>query len=197
VKKISKVVHNTNNWTKVSGAAQAGIHVTTSNRKNYNFGLEEWNNCEILKNHKLAYLDSFRSFPRFDYFESIELINFNNKTVYHIGRLEGVKRIHCSEIPEIRNTLIGENWLNHVEKDFHLINDQRPIESHSEYMQCWNSEDIVAPINQGFILNVKYERFTLFDQPRNLSVIDRTINDLKRLVLLYDFKPEHEKIFHE
>jgi hypothetical protein len=195
MRKISKVVHNTNNWTRVSGVAQTGIFVTESKRKNYYFGLEEWNNCEVLRKHKLAYLDSFRSFPRFDYFESIELINFNNQTVYHIGRLEGVKRIICREIPEIKNKLINDNWLKIVEHDFHQINDLRTIESHSEYMQCWNSEDIVAPINQGFILNVKYDRFTLFDQPRNLSVIDGGINNLKRLILLYEFKKEHQNIF--
>jgi hypothetical protein len=197
MKKISKVVHNIKNWKSVSGVAQTGIHVNSSTRKNYYFGLEEWNNSDIFKKHKLFYLDSFRSYPRFDYYEKIELINFNKSTVFHIGTLVGVTSLKCKDIQEIRNKLINDNWLNEVEKNFNDINDTRPIESHLEYMQCWNSEDIIAPINEGFILNLRYEDFIYFDQPINLTLHNKEVNSLwKRLIKLYDLKIEFNDLFY-
>jgi hypothetical protein len=197
MKKISKLVHNTNNWTCIAGVAKTGIHVTNSERKSYYFGLEEWNNSEVLKKHQFAYLDSFRSFPRFDYFEKIELINYNQQTVYHVGRLKGVKQIKCNEIPEIKKTLLDENWLEQVQMDFHQINDLREIENNIEYMSCWKSEEIVAPINEGFILNVRYDEMTFFDNAIDLSALNPEINNLKRLVLLFELPPQIESILPE
>lgn len=196
--KASKLVNNNNTWTAVSGIAQTGIMVGKSvqNKKSYYFGLEEWNNSNILRNHKLAYLDSFRSFPRLEYYERIELINFNNKTVYHVGRIEKVHRIKCKEIPEIKKLLISENWLKKVEVDFNAINDLRQIENNNEYMNCWNSEELVAPTNEGFIVNIRYDELTFFEQPINLTVLNPNVNNLwKRLILLYEVSADLENLF--
>jgi len=196
--KASKFVYNDNDWTSVSGLAQTGIIVNRNeqNKKKYYFGLEEWNNSNILRNHKLAYLDSFRSFPRMEYYERIELINFNNGIVYHVGRLENVKRIKCKEIPDIKKLLLKENWLKRVETDFHNIEDVRPIENNNEYMQCWNSEDIVATTNNGFILNLRYEKFSLFKEPINLTALNPAANNWKRLIHLYGIPNELENLFN-
>ena len=78
--KLSKLVNNNNNWTNISRLAQNGIIVKANaqNKNQYFFGLEEWNNCDILRRHKLAFLDSFRSYPRMESYERIELINYCN-----------------------------------------------------------------------------------------------------------------------
>ena len=73
MKKISKLVYNRNNWTCVSGVAQTGIHVINSKRKNYYFGLEEWNQNNVFKGLKIAYLDSFRSKTRIGCFDKVYL----------------------------------------------------------------------------------------------------------------------------
>lgn len=196
--KVSKFVNNENNWTSVSCIAQTGIIVDRNkqNKKKYYFGLEEWNNSDILRKHKLAYLDSFRSFPRMESYERIELINFNNGIVYHIGRLENVKRIKCKEIPAIRKLLLNENWLKNVETDFHNIQDLRPIENHLEYTQCWNSDEIVAPTSHGFILNLRYEKILLFKNPINLTALNPIANNWKRLIHLYETPNELEDLFN-
>ena len=194
--RISKVVFNVDNWTRVTGTAQTGIQVIHEKRGNYNFGLEEWNNCQILKKHKLAYLDSFRSFNRSGCFENIELINFYNHTVYHIGTLKGVRVIASEEIEKIRNTLINENWLKIVEQDFQQIQDLRLIEKHTEYMRCWHSNEIVAGVNQGFVLNIRYDEMIYFDEPRNLTLQDERVNlRWRRLVHLYRVRNEFQNLF--
>jgi hypothetical protein len=197
--KASKLVHNINIWTSVSKEAQTGILVrrTELNKSSYFFGLEEWNNCKILRKHKLAYLDSFRSFARLENYERIELLNFNNGIVYHIGTLYGVKRIKCLEIPEIKKILNSENWLIHVENDFNAILDLREITDHDEYMHCWNSEDIVAPINKGFIVNIRYDRLIFFDNPINLTELNPNINQRwRRLIQLYEVPQNLENLFN-
>ena len=93
--------------------------------------------------------------------------------------------------------MINDNWLNEVEKNFNQINDLRPIKSHLEFMQCWNSEDIIAPINEGFILNLRYEDFIYFEQPINLTLQNSRVNSLwKRLIKLYDLKIEFNNLFN-
>ena len=196
--KASKLVNNNNTWTAVSGIAQTGIMVGKSaqNKKSYYFGLEEWNNSNILRNHNLAYLDSFRSFPRLEYYERIELINFRDGAVYHIGRLEKVKRLKCLEIPDIKKLLIRENWLKQVEADFHYIQDLRLIVNNNEYMRCWNSEEIVAPTNEGFVLNIRYDKLTFFERPINLTLLNPNVNNLwRRLILLYEVPAGLENLF--
>jgi hypothetical protein len=196
--KVSKLVNNNKSWTAVSSLAQTGILVNGNiqNKNKYNFGLEEFINCEILRKHKLGYLDSFRSFPRLGYYERIELINFSNGIVYHVGRLDKVKRIKCTEIPLIKGLLLKDNWLKKVEADFHKIQDLRPIENHNEYMQCWNSEDIVAPTNEGFVLNIRYDTLTFFEHPINLSAQEASVNNQwKRLIHLYEVPQNLEYLF--
>ena len=197
--KTSKLVHNINNWTKVSRVAQTGILVNRNklNKKSYYFGLEEWNNSMQLLKHKLAYLDSFRSTARLDYYERIELLNFNNGIVYHVGRIENVKRIKCKEIPEIKKLLTRENWLAQVETDFNVIQDLREIANHNEYMQCWNSEEIVAPTNEGFIVNIRYDKLIFFENKINLTAINTNVNNLwKRLIHLYEVPNNLENLFN-
>ncbi len=197
--KASKLVNNNNSWTAVSGIGQTGIMVgvKAQNKKSYYFGLEEWNNSSILRKHKLAYLDSFRSFPRLEYYERIELINFRNGAVYHIGRLEKVKRLKCLEIPDIKKLLIMDSWLKQVEADFHNIQDLRPIVNNNEYMKCWNSKDIVAPTNEAFILNLRYEKVSFFQSPRNLTSINPAANNWKRLIHLYEVSNALEYLFNQ
>ena len=94
--------------------------------------------------------------------------------------------------------MINNNWLSEIEKHFNKINDLRPIELHNEYMKCWNSDDIIAPINQGFILNIRYEDFIYFEQPRNLTAQNPNVNTYwKRLIKLYDLKNEFINIFDQ
>lgn len=196
--KVSKLVFNNNNWTTVSRLAQTGVSVNrnTNYKNKYNFGLEEWINCDILRKHKLGYLDSFRSFPRLGNHERIELINFSNGIVYHVGRLENVKRVKCAEISLIKDLLMKDNWLKKVEADLHKIQDLRPIANHNEYMQCWNSEDIVAPTNEGFIINIRYDALTFFEHPINLSAQESSVNNQwKRLIHLYEVPVNLEYLF--
>jgi hypothetical protein len=130
------------------------------------------------------------------YYERIELINFSNGIVYHVGRLDKVKRIKCTEIPLIKGLLLKDNWLKKVEADFHKIQDLRPIENHNEYMQCWNSEDIVAPTNEGFVLNIRYDTLTFFEHPINLSAQEASVNNQwKRLIHLYEVPQNLEYLF--
>ena len=197
--KASKLVNNDNNWLAVSGLAQTGIFVSSNsqNNKSYSFGLEEWNNSVILRKQKLAYIDSFRSFPREQYYERIELLNFINGILYHVGRLENVKRIKCKEIPDIKTLLTTENWLNQVEIDFHNIDDLREIENHQEYMKCWNSEEIVAPTNQGFIVNIRYDKLIFFENPINITALNANSNNLwRRLAQLYEVSNDLENLFN-
>lgn len=194
--KISKVVRNNDNWMRVTAIAQTGIEVIHEKCENYHFGLEEWNNCEVFKKHRIAYLDSFRGFRRTERYENIELINFNNHTVYHIGTLKGVRSITSEEIEEIRNTLKNENWLETVEQDFQQIHDLRLIENHTEYMNCWHSNEIVAEVNKGFILNIRYDEMIYFDEPRNLTLQDQSVNlRWRRLVPLYELRNEFQNLF--
>ncbi len=196
--KASKLVNNNNTWNSASGIAQTGILVlkNVQNKKSYYFGLEEWNNSDILRKYKIGYLDSFRSFLRLEYYERIELINFHNRTVYYVGRIEKVKRIKCKEIPQIKKLLTNENWLKKVEVDFNAINDLRKIVNNNEYMQCWNSEDIVAPTNEGFVLNIRYDTLTFFEHPINLSAQEASVNNQwKRLIHLYEVPQNLEYLF--
>lgn len=197
--KTSKLVHNINNWTQVSRVAQTGILVNRNNlnKKSYYFGLEDWNNCKQLRKHKLAYLDSFRSSARLDYYERIELLNFNNGIIYHVGRIENVKRIKCKEIPEIKKLITRENWLAQVETDFNAIQDLREIANHNEYMQCWNSEEIVAPTNEGFIVNIRYDKLVFFENPINITALNPNVNNLwRRLTQLYEVPSNLENLFN-
>jgi len=177
--KVSKIVNNSNQWTSVSGNAQTGIFINNNkSSESYFLGLEEWNNYKLLRKHKLAYLDSFRSSARLDYYESIELINFNNGILYHVGRIEIVNRIKFKEIPEIKKILTSENWLAQVETDFNAIQDLRKIANHIEYMKCWNSEEIVAPTNEGFIVNIRYDKLVCFENPINITALNPNVNNL-------------------
>ena len=197
--KASKLVNNSKNWTSVSREAQTGILVNRNlqNKKSYFFGLEEWNNCEQLRKHKLAYLDSFRSINRLDYYERIEMLNFNNGIVYHIGSIENVKRIRCTEITEIKKVLNSENWLTQVENDFNAVHDLRDIANNYEYMHCWNSEEIVAPTNEGFIVNIRYDKLVFFDNPVNITSVNPNVNILwRRLIQLYEIPENLENLFN-
>ncbi len=194
--KASKLVNNNNNWINITRLAQNGIIVkaNTQNKKQYFFGLEEWNNCHILRKHKLAYLDSFRSFPRAGYYERIELINYCNGIVYYVGKLENVKQIGCVEIAGIRNMLTSEGWLKRIESDFNAIQDLRIIENNTEYMKAWNSKKIIAPTNESFILNIHYENFIFFESPVNLTALNINANNWKRLSQLYNIPSQFVSI---
>lgn len=163
----SKLVHNTNNYNSVTGVAQTGIFVN-NNKKPYYFGLEEWNNQKTLKQKKVAYIDSYRAFNRIGIAERIALFSFNpiNTNVYHCGNLYGVRQLENKEIPELREYLNQNNWLNIVGDSFNEIGDVRPINEHTEYMRCWNSNNIVASTGKGFILNISYKKLELFE-PEN------------------------------
>lgn len=196
--KLAKLVNNINNWATLSRSAQTGmyVHVSEGNKKSYYFGLEEWNNNEIMLKHKIAYLDCFRSFPRKEFYEEIELIKFLHKNLYHVGRFQNVRTIKSDEIPEIKKTLSDENWLINIENSFHKINDLRPINANSQYVKCWNSEKIVAPINEGFIVNIRYDKLTFFEQPINLTLLNNEVNKKwRRLIHLYGIPTEFENLF--
>jgi len=189
--KASKFVYNDNDWTSVSGLAQTGIIVNRNeqNKKKYYFGLEEWNNSNILRNHKLAYLDSFRSHSRPAMYDHVNLFMFSplEKVIYHVGFMTGVKQLSNNQIPEIRAQLDANNWLNTIEPSFHAINDQRSIIENREYMQSWDSDSIVEKTNDAFILNVTYDSWTIFPIPINLTRIDPNVNSRwRRLSVLYN-----------
>jgi hypothetical protein len=195
---ISKIVENDNNWVKVSGNAQTGILVNNNHptRLQYYFGLEEWNNSQILKNHKLAYLDSFRRFKRESLYDRIELIRFSQGIIYHVGRLSNVRGICNQEISRIRRELMHENWLECIENDFHEIGDLRRINENVEYNAVWESNQIVGPRNSGFIANIKYEEQVFFENPRNLTILEGFDNNrYKRLSQLYNLQIQNQHYF--
>jgi hypothetical protein len=196
--KLAKLVNNSQNWTSVSKSAQTGIKTVINdlNKSEYYFGLEEWNNCKLFLKHKIGYLDAFRSFKRQDFYKKIELINLVDKTIYHVGTIENVTQIKSEEISSIRAMLKNENWLNLVETDFKKINDLRPIDKNIDYLRCWNSKRIVAPTNEGFIVNIRYEKLIFFHNPRNLTRINRTVNNRwRRLIHLYHIPTDMEALF--
>lgn len=195
----SKLVYNTNNYTSVSGNAQTGILV--NNTKNpYYFGLEEWNNQQILKKKKVAYIDSYRRFVRVGIADKIALIyyNPNDKTVYQYGNLWGVRQLQNKEINELRDYLNNNNWLQLVENSFNSICDLRAINAHTDYMLCWNSNNIIAGTGKSFILNIEYERADFFEQNnwKNLTkLIPKINNNWKKLNQRYTVPKEWEKYF--
>lgn len=195
--KVSKIVNNSNQWKSLSGIAKAGIIVNTIGLSDSFFlGLEEWNNSEILRKQKLAYLDSFRSVIRTEYFDCINLINYKDGIVYLVGRLEGVRQIEDIEIKEIRKTLDRENWLHKVKNDFSKLNETQLFENPQEYLKCWNSENIVAPTNQSFILNLRYEKILFLKEPINLTELDNRANNWRRLSKLFNVSNELESLFN-
>ena len=194
--KVSKIVNNTNNWKSISGIAQTGIMVNTIGlSESFFLGLEEWNNSEILRKLKLAYLDSFRSVKRTEYFDCINLINYKNGIVYLVGKIEGVKQLENDEIEEIRNTLSHHNWLPKIKNDFTSLNETQIIENPQEYLTCWNSEEIVAPTNQSFILNLRYEKILFLKEPINLTELDIRANNWRRLSKLFVVNDDLEFLF--
>lgn len=188
--KASKLVYNTNNYQSVSGCAQTGINVIFDDI-HYYFGLEEWNNSKVLKKFKLAYLDSFRSHNRIEIIDCILLFSFKpvNRQVYFIGFLKKVEQIKDNEIEGVKQQLIVNDWLNIVQNDFNAIGDNRNVNQHQEYMNCWESDNIVANTGKAFILNIKYKEANFFKEENyiNLTQIDPRINQKwKRLSVLYN-----------
>lgn len=195
--KVSKIVNNSNNWKSISGIVQTGILIKNNGlAKSYFLGLEEWNNSEILRELKLAYLDSFRSVRRTEYFDCINLINYKNGIVYLVGKIEGVKQLENDEIEEIRNTLSHHNWLPKIKNDFTSLNETQLFENPQEYLKCWNSENIVAPTNQSFILNLRYEKILFLKKPINLTELDNRANNWRRLSKLFNVSNELESLFN-
>ena len=195
----SKLVYNTNNYTAVSGNAQTGMLVN-NNKKPYYFGLEEWNNQPILKEKKVAYIDSYRRFVRLGIADKIVLIyyNPNDRIVYHYGNLWGARQLQNKEITELRDYLNRNNWLQLVENSFNAIGDPRRVNAHTAYMRCWNSNDIIAKTGKSFILNIEYERADFFDKKdwKNLTKIIPEINTKWRhLNHRYAVPKEWEKHF--
>lgn len=200
--KASKLIHNTSNYTSISSNAQCGILVNNANRNNYYIGLEEWNNNKVLKNLKIAYLDSFRSNDRPNEIDKIFLFSYNtqNHHIYLVGYLCGVTQIKNNEVDGIRNNLLEENWLKQVQQDFHNIQDIRQIEHHNQYYGCWNSNTIIANPGKNFILNVRYRSIKILE-PQNridLTVIFPELNlTWRRLRCLYDIPTEIMVIINE
>ena len=195
----SKLVYNTNNYTTISGNAQSGILVN-NNKKPYCFGLEEWNNQSLLKKKKVAYIDSYRRFVRVEIADRVVLIcyNPNDKNVYHCGNLWGVRQLQNKEINGLRDYLSKNNWLQLVENSFNSIGDLRAINAHTEYMRCWNSNNIIAGTGESFILNIEYEKAEFFEQDKweNLTKIIPAINNKwKKLNQRYTVPKEWEKFF--
>ena len=191
--KSSKLVHNTNNYTAISGDAQCGVLVNNANRVNYFIGLEEWNNNKILQKLKIAYLDSFRLCVRPNEIDKILLFSFNpiNRHIYLVGYLYGVKQIKDTEIQEIRNNLLEENWLQEAQQDFHNIGDFREIENHNQYYNCWNSNTIVAEPGKNFILNVRYDNIKIFEYPYKINftnLFPELNSKWRRLSILYNIQ---------
>ena len=122
--KASKLVYNNNDYLYVSGFAKVGIEFSINSKKIF-FGLEEWNNNEIIKDLKLGYLDSFRANKVDGVIDFILLFSYyqEEKKVCLIGCLKNVRQLDCNKIKEIRNLLLGRNWLNIVREDFQNIND--------------------------------------------------------------------------
>jgi hypothetical protein len=195
----SKLVYNTNNYIAVSGHAQTGILV--NNKKPYYFGLEEWNNQQLLKDKKVAYIDSYRRFVRIGIADKIVLIcyNPNDGCIYHCGNLINVRQLENSEIPVLRSYLNTNYWLQLIERSFHAIGDLRPIHTHTEYMRCWNSHNIIAGAGGSFILNVMYEKADFFERKnwKNLSKIIPKINSKwRKLNQRYTVPKEWEELFN-
>lgn len=200
--KASKLVYNNNNYTAVSGLAQAGIWVPSNKlvKRGYYFGLEEWMNTSILKEMKLGYIDSFRRILRPGVEERVVLFmyNPNDNQIYYIGNLYGVEQLNDQDIDQIRINLINENWLDIVQTDFNNIGDQRLIQNHKEYMKCWNAQLIVGPTGGSYIVNIKYKKLEIFSKKLlvNLTQINPQINNKwRRLIDLYDVPKKWEKYF--
>jgi len=195
----SKLVHNNNNWTSVSGLAQTGILVDTNKKNSYYFGLEEWINNSILRKMKVGYIDSYRAFHRTDAVDRIILFSFNptNRQVYYVGNLYKVRQLANEEINPLK-TMLNQNWLGEVQNGFHNIGDNRPIQNHIEYMGCWDSNNIVAETRQSFILNIRYEKIKLFPKKDwvNLTELIPEINSQwKRLIHRFNVSPDLEQYF--
>ena len=193
--KASKLVHNTNNYTAVSGDAQCGLLVDNINRKNYYIGFEEWNNNKILQKLCIAYLDSFRSCNHPTQIDKILLFTFNpqNNQIYLVGYLYEVNQIKNTEIQGIRDDLVNQNWLQQVQQDFHNIGDIREIVNNNQYYNCWNSNNVVSNPGQNFILNVRYKSITIFEKPYkiNLTNLFPELNlTWGRLSVLYNIPEE-------
>jgi hypothetical protein len=198
--KASKLVYNNNNFTSVSGVAQTGIYVTRNNKKaSYYFGNEEWLNNQTLKKMKIGYIDSYRRTTRLGIEPKIALFMYNryDSQIYHIGNLYKVKQIIPEEIEEIRQELLQNNWLNYAQEGFNNIGDNRQINQHTQYFNCWNSNNITGDIGKSFIINIRYSRIEIFKeklQVNNLSLSLPLINKKwKRLVDLYNVPEEWER----
>lgn len=196
----SKLVCNNYNWTTVSGLAQKGIFVYRGKNISYYFGLEEWLNNAFLRKMKVGYIDSYRAHLRHGFAERIALFTYckSNRQVYYVGDIYDVCQVADEEIEDLRNILIGQNWLQEVERGFHNIGDNRANGNHTDYMQCWNSNLIIAQTGQAFILNIRYEKFELLPQRDwvNLSELNGEINNRwRRLVHRYIVPDEYEEYF--
>jgi len=199
--KASKLVHNSCNYISVCGNAQIGVLVNNLPDFKYFFGLEEWNNNDILKKEKIAYIDSFRVFNRPNLISRLFLFTYDitDKNIYLIGYLTNAKQLQNRDIEGIRESLIIQNWLQILQLDFNNIGDFRQIQNHHEYLNCWNSNNIVAETGKGFIVNIKYEKIQLFEihERINLSEIYPEINlKWKRLSRLYNTFEDMEELLN-
>lgn len=185
--KASKLVYNFNGYNSVNSVAQVGVEFSIKNKKRF-FGLEEWNNNKIIKDLKIGYLDSFRSNQVNDLTELIWLFSYypTDRKIYLVGYMKNVRQLECNEIYEIRNLLLGRNWLNFVREDFKNVNDDGL--GFEKYKKCLYSNDIITKIEKSFVFNLKYDETFFLDKPLNLTDIFPEINKKwRRLRLLYNF----------
>jgi hypothetical protein len=201
--KASKLVFNNSNFTSVSGVAQTGIFVPREDGLIENscyFGLEEWINNPMLLSRKFGYIDSYRRTTRTGVENRIVLFMFNpiDKHIYYVGNLYGVQQLTDQDINQIRDNLLNENWLDIVQRDFNNIGDQRLIQNHNEYMKCWNSERIVGPTGECFVVNIKYKKLEIFPEKYwvDLTILNHQVNKKwRKLIDLYDVPKKWETYF--
>lgn len=196
----ARLVWNIDKWVFPSGLTKHGVPVNYNNGFYY-YGLEEWLNNKELRDLKFGYLDCYRITRRQDKVDILlYTVNPLNNHYYHIGLMKGVSQIdnNPNMITSIKNQL-AKDWLSKtIKDDFDRIETAGiGVDSNGLLLyknNNWNSQIIVSEPPGGFILNIRYDKITFFEEDKwvDLSLKDPEISGRwrhirQRYALMNDF----------
>jgi len=173
---------NNKNWTQptdVDENAYAnngyGVLVETPSKNEYRFGFEEWLCNETPANQNIGFLECYRNAKHEETASKIMLYTKIKNNLFHVGNIHEVNQLNNHDINNIKNELTQLSWNDVIQNHFQLLQDRRLFNNHSEYLQHWNSSQIICNQNEaGFCFNITYKKLEVFTEDKfvNLSSLD-------------------------
>lgn len=133
------------------------------------WGFEEWNFNPKMLEMKMGYLDCFRrdaDYNNLPVYNNVQLFYRDPKdeNTYAFAVLKNVQKISHREVPQIREQLNNQNWLDEVENHFGQYPEQFEI-----YNRNYQNNNTFIPIDERpyniFPFNIRYERICYYKEP--------------------------------